>query len=315
MTGYIVRRLAYLVPVLLAVSLLAFGLDSLTPGDPARIMLQRRMGSPPSDQQVQGLREKLGLDDAFPVRYARWLMKIARGDLGTSFRTGEPVSAELTRHFLVTLEIAVPAFFVGLLIAIPLGILSAVRRNSVGDHTSRLGALIGASIPNFWLAYLLILLFAVTLGVLPVAGRGQWEHLVLPILTLSVGAAAGLMRLTRASLLEVMQAEYVRVARAKGMPQWTVIGRHALKNGLIPVVTLAGLSFGYLLGGAVIVETVFAWPGIGKYIVDAIYARDYPVIQGAVLLLGTVFVLVNLVVDLLYVLLDPRVRLGAKRDA
>lgn len=312
MTGYVVRRLFYLVPVLVGISLLAYSLINLAPGDPARIILQRLGTGPVTDAEVTVMRERLGLDAPFPVRYARWVADAIRGDLGTSYRTGQPVVQELGRRFLTTLEIAVPAFVLALVVAIPTGTLAALRRNRVADHVSRAGALVGASIPSFWLAYLLILLLAVRLQVLPVAGRGSLGHLVMPTVALAIGAAAGLMRLTRASVLEVLHQDHVRTARAYGIRPRVVLLRHALQNALIPIVTLAGMRFGALLGGAVIIETIFAWPGLGKYIVDSIYDRDYPSIQGFVLFIGTVFVVVNLVVDVAYVWLDPRVRLGGR---
>lgn len=311
MTGYIARRLAYLVPVLVGVSLLAYSLINLAPGDPARIILQRLGTGPVTDAEIQEVRDNLGLDDPFPVRYARWLGDAVRGDLGTSYRTGQPVRQELWRRLGATLEIAIPGFILALTVGIPAGTLAALRRNRIADHLSRLGALAGASIPSFWLAYLLILLLAVRLGLLPVAGRGTLSHLVMPTVALAVGAAAGLMRLTRASVLDVLGEDYIRTATAYGLRRPVVIMRYALRNALIPVVTLAGLRFGSLLGGAVIIETIFAWPGLGKHIVDSIYDRDYPSIQGFVLFIGTAFVVINLVIDVLYVWLDPRVRLGA----
>ncbi len=313
--AYVARRLLFLAPALLGISLLAFGLANLAPGDPAQMILLRRTGELPAEAAVERLRRQLGLDDPYPVRYAHWLADAARGDLGTSYRTGQPVLQDLLENFPATLELAVAALGISLLIALPVGILSAVRRNSAIDHTSRLAALIGASLPSFWLGYLLILLFSVRFPLLPVAGRGGWEHLVLPALTLGIGGAAGLTRLTRSSLLEELQNDYVRTARAKGLPERRVIGRHALRNALNPIVTLTGIRFGALLGGAVVVETVFAWPGIGKYVVDSIYDRDYPAIQGFVLGMGVVFVLLNLLVDLAYVWLDPRIRLNGARGA
>lgn len=314
MSRYLARRVLYLLPVWLGISLLAYGLASLAPGDPARIMLQRQTGEPPSEAAVQELRRQLGLDDPFPLRYVRWVVRAAQGDLGTSYRTGEPVLRALAERLPATLQVATAALLVGLLIALPLGVAAAVRRDGLLDHGSRLVALLGASVPSFWLGYLLIILFAATLRLLPVAGYGEPRHLVLPAATLGLGAAATLTRLTRASLLEVLQEDYLRIARAKGLPEAAVLARHALRNALIPIATVTGLRFGHLLAGAVIVETVFAWPGIGKHVVDAIYDRDYPTIQGFVLFTGSVFVLLNLVVDVLYVWLDPRVRLGGGRE-
>lgn len=222
--------------------------------------------------------------------------------------------AELASRFPNTLQIAVPAFVVAVVIALVVGVVSAVHRNSWTDHTSRVAALLGDSVPSFVLAYVLIIVFSVNLGLLPVAGRGGWEHLVLPVLTLGLATTASLMRLTRSSLLEVLREDYVRTARAMGLPRRTVI-RHALKNALIPVVTVAALIFAGFVTGTVIVETVFAWPGVGKYVVDSIFDRDYAAIQGFVVFTGTVFVLVNLVVDVLYTRLDPRVRISADRGS
>lgn len=313
MQRYILQRLANLVPVWLGISLLAYSLANLAPGDPAYIILRRQTGEVPSDAAVQALRQQLGLNDAFPIRYGRWVAHAITADLGTSYRTGEPVLRGLGDRFLATLQIAVAALLVGITIALPLGVLSAVRRNSPIDHASRVLALVGASMPSFWLGYVLIIVFAVSLRVAPVAGYGTPQHLLLPALTLGLGAAAGLTRLTRASLLEVLGEDYVRTARAKGLSERAAVIRHALRSVLIPITTMLGMRFGWLLGGAVIVETVFGWPGIGKFVVDSIYDRDYPVIQGFVLFMGTVFVLLNLLVDVAYVWLDPRVRLGASQ--
>lgn len=307
--AYVLRRIGLLVPVWLGISLFAFVLSHLSPGDPAELILLQRTGEAPSAEEVEALREELGLDDPLPVQFGRWVVDAATGDLGTSYRSGRSVFGELARRSVDTLRLAVPALGVALGISIPVGVLAAIRRNTVADHVSRIAALLGDSIPAYWLGYLLIILFSVHLGLLPVAGAGSWQHLVLPAVTLGMGTTAVLMRLTRSSLLEVLGEDYVRTARAKGLRERTVIAPHALKNALIPVVTVAGIVFGHFLTGAVIVETVFSWPGVGKYVIDSIFNRDYPVIQGFVVLAGTVFVLVNLVVDLLYVWLDPRVRL------
>jgi peptide/nickel transport system permease protein len=311
LTRYIIRRLAYLVPVWLGISLLAYSLANLAPGDPAYIILRRQTGEVPSDEAVQALRRQLGLNDPLPMRYGRWVEHAATGDLGTSYRTGEPVLQALADRFGATLQLALAALLVGVGIALPLGILSATRRDRPLDHVSRVLALVGASVPSFWLGYVLIIVFAVSLKVLPVAGYGDLPHLVLPALTLGLGAAASLSRLTRANLLETLDDDFVRTARAKGLSERVAVLGHAFRAALIPIVTLIGMRFGHLLAGAVIVETVFAWPGIGKFVVDSIYDRDYPTIQGFVLFMGTVFVLLNLLVDISYVWLDPRVRVGA----
>lgn len=310
MTRYLLRRLFSLIPVWLGISFVAFALANLTPGDPARTMMQRQLDRQPTADEVNRAREELHLDDAFAVRYVRWVVNAASGDLGVSYRTGESVSQALIQRFPATLQIAILGLGAAILVALPLGMLSAVWRNSPIDHASRVLALAGASMPNYWVAYLLILVFAVNLNMLPVAGRGSWQHLVLPSITLGLSVMASLMRLTRAEMLEVLGQDFVRTGRAKGLSQHVVVVRHALRNALIPVVTVAGLRFAGLLGGAVIVETIFAWPGIGKFVLDSIYDRDYPVIQGFVVFMGTVFLVINLAVDVAYGLLDPRVRVG-----
>jgi peptide/nickel transport system permease protein len=307
---YLVRRLLYLVPVWLGISVVAFVLANLTPGDPARLTLQRQLDRQPTPEETARVRRDLGLDDPFPVRYLRWLGDALTGDLGTSYRTGESVTGALLDRFPRTLQIALCGIATAVALALPLGILAAVWRNSAIDHLSRIVALLGASMPSFWVAYLLILLFSVRLQLLPVAGTGTWRHLVLPSATLGVAAAAGLMRLTRSEMIEALGQDFVLTGRAKGLAPRAVVVGHALRNALIPVVTVAGMRFAGLLGGAVIVETIFAWPGVGKFVLDSIFDRDYPVIQGFVVFMGTVFLLINLVVDLSYGLLDPRVRLG-----
>jgi peptide/nickel transport system permease protein len=312
MTLYLVRRLLSLIPVWLGITLLAFGLAQMTPGDPAEQMLYRETGEPPSAEAIARLRAELGLDDPLLIQYARWLARASQGDLGRSYRYRQPVLGLLSARFPATLQIAGGALLVSLLVALPLGAIAAVQRNSLLDHSARLGSLLGASIPSFWLGYLLILLFAVQLRLLPVAGRGSWQHLILPSLTLGLGAAAIQARLVRSSLLEVLGEDYIRAGRAKGVRAWRLLLRHALPNALIPLTTVAGIRFAHLLGGSVIVETIFAWPGIGKLVVDSIFDRDYPMIQGYVLFMGTVFVLINLAVDLLYVWMDPRIRLDER---
>ena len=309
MIRYLARRLLALIPVWLGISLVAFTLANLTPGDPARLMLQRMQGQQPTAGEVAAVRAHLGLDQPFPVRYLRWLGNAVTGDLGISYRTGEPVLRGLLARFPATLQIALLGLGGALLVALPLGMVAAIWRNSPLDHLARVLSLFGAAMPSYWVAYLLIFLLAVRLGVLPVAGQGTWRHLVLPAATLGLATGASLMRLTRSEMLEALGQDFVRTARAKGLGGRAVLVGHALRNALLPVVTVAGLRLAGLLGGAVIVETIFAWPGIGKYVLDAIYDRDYPVIQGFVVVMGTVFLLINLAVDLLYVKLDPRVRL------
>ena len=312
MTAYVIRRLASLVPVWFGISLFAFSLATLAPGDPAQLILNRQQEQPPTPEQLAAFREKTGLDQPFVVQYGRWSVNALTGDLGTSFRSGDPVFRELASRLPATMQLAVPAFLVAIVLALLVGSISAIWRNSVADHGSRITALLGDSVPTFVLAYVLIIVFSVNLGILPVAGRGTWRHFVLPSLTLGLTTTAGLMRLTRSSLLDVLGEDYVRTAEAMGLRRTTVIFRYALRNALIPVVTVAALIFAGFVTGTVIVEFVFAWPGIGRFVVDSIFDRDYPVIQGFVVFTGTLFIVINLLVDLLYVRLDPRVRLSGE---
>lgn len=309
MALYILRRFIYLIPIWLGISFVAFSLANLTPGDPARLMLQRDLGRQPTAAEVSVARAEMRLDSPFIVRYARWLENAATGDLGTSYRTGEPVLGALAQRFPNTLQIAGLGLAFALIVALPLGVMAALWRNSPIDHASRVLALLGASMPSYWVAYLLILFFSVKLSLLPVAGKGTWQHLILPSITLGLVACASMMRLTRSEMLEVLGQDFVRTSRAKGLSTRAVVLRHALRNALIPVTTVAGMRFAGLLGGAVIVETIFAWPGIGKFVLDSIFDRDYPVIQGFVVFMGTVFLLMNLLVDISYAWLDPRIRL------
>ena len=308
MLQFFARRMVALVPVWLGISLVAFALANLTPGDPARMMMQRQLDRQPTADEVSVARAELRLDDPFIVRYARWLGNALTGDLGSSYRTGEPVTRALADRFPATLQIALLGMGMAIAVALPLGALSAVWRNTPVDHLARVLSLAGASMPSYWVAYLLILVFAVNLDLLPVSGRGDWRNFVLPSVTLGLAGLASLLRLTRSEMLEVLGQDFIRTGRAKGLRERTVVTGHALRNALIPVLTVAGLRLGALLGGAVIVETIFAWPGIGKFVLDSIFDRDYPVIQGFVVFMGTVFLLINLLVDLAYGLLDPRIR-------
>jgi peptide/nickel transport system permease protein len=264
---------------------------------------------------VQRLRHELGLDRPFLVRYSAWVRGAATGDLGQSYRTGRSVSVELRERVPRTFALAAAALVVALTVGSMLALGAARQRDSLFDHAACLIALAGASTPSYWMAYVLILLFAVALHAFPVEGAGDLRHLVLPALTLAIGGAAGVTRLLRANLLDEMGAEYMRTARAKGRSTTGALFKHALRNALNPVVTVAALRFGRLLGEAVIVETIFAWPGVGRFVVDAIYDRDYPAIQGAVLYLAVVFSVVNLVADLCYRLLDPRIRFNPALEA
>ncbi len=309
MTRILLRRLLHLLPVWLGISVLAFGLMALVPGDPAVIILQRQTGEPPSAEAVRRVREELRLDEPAPIRYVRWLGDAARGDLGTSYRTGRPVLEELVRRFPATAALAAVAVLLAVAVALPLGALAAVRRERPFDHLARAGTLLGASLPGFWLAYLLILVFALRLGLLPVAGTGGPLHVVLPAVTLATGLGARLSRLARAALLEELEQGYVLAARARGLGTAAVVLRHCLRNAASSLLTVTVLGLGHLMAGAVVVETIFAWPGIGKLMVDAIHDRDYPLVQGFVLFTGSVFLLLNLAADLAYARLDPRVRL------
>lgn len=293
---------------MLGVSIITFALINLVPGDPAEIIL-RASGVEPTWEAVEALREELRLNDPVYIQYGKWLWNIIHLDFGTSFRTGQPVSQEILDRFPATLELTLSGMLVMFLVSFPVGILAALYKNTVMDHLSRVVALLGASLPSFWLGLLLIYYLSVKLELFPVMGRGGWDHRVLPALTLGFGMAATYARLLRASMLEVLGQDFIQAARARGLKERVVILQNALKNALLPVVTAFGMSIGHLLGGTVIVETIFAWPGMGKFMVDAIFNRDYPVIQGYVLFMAFIFVFANLAVDISYHFLDPRIRL------
>ncbi len=312
MGRYALRRVLLLVPTLLGLSVIAFGLANLAPGDVAATYLTRVLNQPPSTEQIERVRHELGLDRPVVVQYVNWLGDAVQGDLGVSYSTRGSVAAELRRRVPFTLQLAVPAALLALLIAIPSGVISALYRSRLPDHAMRLVSLAGASLPSFWLALILILVFAVHLSLVPVAGRGGFDSYVLPVVTLAVTPAAVLARFTRSTMLEVLAEDYVRTARAKGVPPWAVVGRHALRNAMIPVVTDFGTRLAHLVAGAVIVEAIFVWPGLGKLVLDAVNERDYPMIQGVILFGGLAAALINLVVDLSYTLIDARVRAGAR---
>lgn len=304
MLAYLARRLVLTVPVLLGVATLVFGLIHFIPGDPARAML----GDVASERDIAQLRQQLGLDRPLAAQYVAFLGGLARADLGTSLRTGGPVAGEILARLPATFELAVAAIAVALVVAIPLGIAAAVWRGTIVDHTAMTVSLAGVSMPNFWLGPLLAIVFGVELGWLPVSGRGGLEHLVLPAISLGAALAAVLARMTRASLVDQLRELYTQAARARGVSKSRAVLRHAFRNSLIPIVTLAGLQVGAVLTGAVITETIFAWPGVGRLLVQSIGFRDYPMVQGCILLIAVTYVGVNLVVDLLYVVLDPRIR-------
>ena len=304
MGRFLARRLVLTIPVLLGVATLVFSLIHLIPGDPAQAML----GEAALQSDVEELRRQLGLDRPLVEQYAVFLGGLVKGDLGTSLRTGMPVTEQIVERMPATFELAAAAMLVAILFSMPLGIAAAVRRGTVVDHAAMTVSLAGVSVPNFWLGPLLAIVFAVELGWLPVSGRGTWAHLVLPAVSLGAALAAILARMTRATMLEELREPYVQAARARGVSRSRAIMRHAFRNSLIPVVTLIGLQFGAVLTGAVITETIFAWPGIGRLLIQSIGFRDYPLVQGCILLIALTYVAVNLLTDMLYGVLDPRIR-------
>ena len=306
MARYILERLAWTVPVLLGVSLIVFLVLVLAPGDTAQALA----GPDATQADVEALRKALGLDQPLPVQYLRFLGRLARLDLGRSAVTSRPVTAEIADNFGPTFELAVAAMVIAVLLGMALGVLSAVQRGSLPDNLFMLVALFGVSMPIFWLGLMLMLFFAVELRWLPTTGIGGPEYLVLPAVTLSGGSLAIIARMTRSSMLEVFGEDHVRTARAKGLQERTVVLGHVLRNALIPTVTAIGLQFGYLLAGTVLTETVFARPGFGRMLVDAINLRDVGLAQGGIMVLATSFVLINLLVDVAYVYLDPRIKYG-----
>jgi len=305
MTGqYILRRLIITLPVLLGVSLIIFTMVRVIPGDPAMVMA----GPHATKDQVEQIRAQLGLDQHPVTQYFLFLGHLLRGDLGTSTRTALPVTKEIMARLPNTLLLALTSILIATVFGVLTGIIAGVKQNSKFDYLSMLIALFGLSMPVFWLGLMLMLLFSIELGWLPAVGADSFRHLILPAVTLGANSTAIIARMTRSSMLEVIRLDYIRTARAKGLREKLIISRHALKNALIPVVTVIGLQTGILLGGAVLTEIVFAWPGIGRLLVEAILARDYPVVQGVVLVVATMFIFVNLIVDILYAYLDPRIR-------
>jgi peptide/nickel transport system permease protein len=304
MRTFLLRRLWQSLVVLLGVSFVVFLILHLT-GDPALVLLSPEATA----EDVRRFREAMGFNDPFLVQYWRFLTGALRGDFGQSVRHGEPAFGLVVERLPATFELAGAALLLALVLSIPVGIVSAVRRNTVLDYVSTVVALLGQSMPTFWLGIMLILLLSVQLQWLPSSGRGGWEHLILPAVTLGLFTTARITRLTRSGMLEVLNQDYIRTARAKGVSNPPVVWKHALKNAAIPIVTIVGIELGTLLGGSVITETIFAWPGVGRLSVQAINNRDYPVVQASVFLLATTFVVVNLLVDVVYTYLDPRIRL------
>jgi peptide/nickel transport system permease protein len=303
-TRFLLRRLLLTIPVLLGVATLVFSLIHLVPGDPVQAML----GDSASPQDIADLRGRLGLDRPLLVQYGSFLKGAIRGDLGSSLRTNQTVTAAILERMPATFELALAAMAVAAAIAIPLGILAAVRAGTGVDYAATTLALLGISMPNFWLGPLLAIVFSIMLGWLPVAGRGTPAHLVLPAITLGAPLAAVLARMTRASVIEELRELYVLAARARGLSFARAVLRHAFRNSLIPIVTVFGLQFGAVLTGAVITETIFAWPGVGRLLIQSIAFRDYPLVQGCILLIAVTYVAMNLLTDVAYGLLDPRIR-------
>lgn len=320
MVEFLVQRTAISAVTLLVISLIVFTGVRLIPGDPARVLA----GTDADESGLEEIRQKYGLKDPIPVQYLRWAGLALRGDLGESIRTREPVVRLVAQKLPITLELACAALGVALLIAIPAGVFAALRRNSVWDHLVSGVSLCGLSVPNFWLGIMLILLFSVRLRWLPASGfvslfqdpLGNAQRMLMPSAVLGTALGAVLMRQTRNSMIEVLSADYVRTAYSKGLATGTVVFRHAIRNGLIPVVTILGLQMGALISGAVVTEQIFVVPGFGRLIVEAVFTRDYPVVQGVVLITASAYVLINLLVDVSYSLLNPRIRVkGAAGDA
>jgi peptide/nickel transport system permease protein len=305
MRGFFLRRVTVLIPTVIGAVTLVFFFLHMIPGDPVEVML----GETAQQADKERLRQELGLNQPLYIQYGRFMAGIVQGDLGSSYFYRRPVVHVIVDRVPATVELALAAFLVAGLIAIPLGIIAALREGTAVDNAAVLFSLVGVSLPNFWLGPLLIILFSIKLGWFPVSGKAGIASLVLPAITLGAAFAAILSRMTRASLLERLGEDYLMVARAKGLPEWKVILKHALRNALIPIITVMGLQIGALLSGAIITENVFSWPGIGTLLINAIEARDYPLVQGCILFISLSYVLVNLLTDLFYGWADPRIRL------
>lgn len=304
MHKYIFKRLLMLIPVVIGVSFMVFFIMSLAPGDTARMIL----GEDAPEEALEEFREEQGLNDPVLVQYGNYMIKLVKGDLGESYKTGRPVRTEIFSRFPDTLRLAFWGMVFAVVLSIPIGIISATKQYSALDSVSMVFALLGVATPNFWLGLLLIIVFSLHLRWFPSAGAVGWRSLVLPVITLGTGCMANITRTTRSSMLEVIRQDYIRTAKAKGVSHKVTIWKHALKNALIPVVTVIGLQFGSLLGGAVLTETVFAWPGVGTYLVNSIKAKDTPAVLGCVIIFSICFSIVNLLVDILYAFIDPRIK-------
>jgi len=304
MLRYILKRLLMLVPVLFGVTLVSFSLLQIVPGDPAVLLA----GEDANPDFIEAVRKEYGFDQPVYVQYWRFISHAVQGDFGISIRNRAPVVDLLVQRFAFTAQLSFLSILIAAAIGLVAGVISATRQYSIFDTLSMLGALFGISMPIFWLGLLLMLVFSVELRWLPAGGAGGLRHMILPAVALGAASAAVIARMTRASMLEVVRQDYIRTARANGLREWVVIYKHALKNAMIPVITVFGLEFGYMLGGAVLTETVFSLPGVGRLMVEGIFQRDYPVVQGAMLLVAATFVLVNLLTDIAYALFDPKIR-------
>ena len=305
MYKYIAKRLLMLIPVIIGVSFLVFFIMAMAPGDTAKAIL----GEDAPVESLEALREELGLNDPIPVRYVNYMKRMLRGDVGKSYKSGRPVFNEIMERFPATLELSFWGMVFAIVLSIPIGIISATRQYSLTDSVSMIFALLGVATPNFWLGLMLIIVFSLHLGWLPSGGNTDgFASLILPVITLGTGCMANITRTTRSSMLEVIRQDYIRTAKAKGVSKNKVINKHALKNALIPVVTVIGLQFGSLLGGAVLTESVFSWPGIGTYLVNSIKAKDTNAVLGCVIIFSICFSIVNLIVDILYAYIDPRIK-------
>ncbi len=304
MIKFIIKRIVLLIPVIIGVSLIVFILMQLTPGDPAQIIL----GPQASLEDIENLRNSMGLNKPLYIQFFSFLKGIVTLNLGISYKDSQPVITKILTAFPYTAQLTLAAIIVSICIGLPIGIISATKQYSIFDKVSTVGALIGFSTPNFWLSIMLILVFAVNLKMFPVSGSGGINYLILPAIALGTQPAAIITRMTRSSMLEVLSQDYIRTAKAKGLPNKVVIFKHALKNALIPVITVIGLQIGLMFGGAILTETVFAWPGVGRLMIDAIRAKDIPVVQGGVIFTACMVVIVNMIVDILYAYVDPRVK-------
>lgn len=304
MLKYILRRVLFLIPVLIGVAFCVFTLLYFTPGDPARMVL----GDLATEEAIQAFRAERGLDDPFLVQFGNYLLNAIKGDLGRSYASRKPVFDEIMSAFPATLKLSAFAMIIAVIIGLPCGIISAIKQYSLFDTITMIFAMVGLSMPVFWLGLLLVLLFSVRLGWLPSSGFDTFQAMILPSLSLSAQAISMVTRMTRSSMLEVIRADYIRTARAKGQTEHVVIWTHALHNALIPVVTIVGLQFGHLLAGAILTESIFAVPGVGRLMVTSIMARDYPMVQGGVLFVAIAFSIVNLIVDIVYAYVDPRIK-------